>query len=182
MDNVAQTLRNHKNLTQSSLGTIASMALEKVGQKVAGVFITPAVWTLNYGVDGSKPGVVDVGLYAAGFFSAGAATVVGLFKSHMDDDMNKKLEVIRSKENPKYAPFIKNCYSFGYAPAAVNAQKVASLGGTAWKDPIGLWVYITDAKGRMVKDYKPKSYTVMLQPKTPLQVGKNGELVWGFVR
>lgn len=181
MDDVAQTLRNHKNLTQSSVGTIASMALEKAGQKVAGVLVTPAVWTLNYGVDGSRPGVVDVGLYAAGFFSAGAATVVGLFKSLMDDEMNKKLEIIRSRENQKYAPFIKNCYNFSASPAPINAQKVASLGGTAWKDPIGLWVYITDVKGRMVKDFKPKLYTVMYQPKHPLRM-QNGKLVWGIVR
>ncbi len=181
MDKLNETLRNHKSITQSTLGTIASMGLEKAGQKVAGVLVTPAVWMLNHSVDGSKPGAVDVGLYASGFFSGGAATIVGLFKSHVDDDMNRKLALIRKNEDPKYAPFIQNCYDYGSSPAGINAQTIASKGGTAWKHSTGLWVYITDAQGRMIKDFKPKSYVVIYQPKQPL-VKQNGKLVWGITR
>lgn len=181
MDKTAQTLREHKNITQTVAGTIASMGLEKAGQKVAGVLVTPAVWAINYGADGSQPNAIDIGIYASGFISSVGGLAVGVVKSIVDDDMNKKLAIIQAKENPKYAPFIQSCYSFSSSAAAINAQIIASLGGTAWKDPIGLWVYITDARGMMIKDFKPKSYVMLYQPK-PSLVKKNGKFIWGMVR
>lgn len=95
--------------------------------------------------------------------------------------MNKKLVEVQRREPPKLAAYIKNCYHYGSAAAAINAQIIASEGGTAWLHPNGLWVYITDAYGRMVKDFKPSVYVVIYQPKEPL-VRKNGKFVWGSVR
>ena len=157
------------------------MGLEKIGQKIAGVIVTPAIWAMNYVANGNRPDVVDIGLYAAGYFSAGASTGVSLLKSHVDDDMNQKLLSIQRKENPKWAPFIKNCYHFNYTLPPINAMTIAGLGGTTWKDLNGLWVYITDARGRMVKDFKPKSFVIMYQPKHPL-IKRNGKFVVGVTR
>lgn len=175
------TVRGNKNVIQTASGTIASMGLDKLGKGAAGVAVTPAVWVLNYGVDGSKPSSVDAGIYASGFLSAGAATVVGLFKSVVDDDMARKLERAKQHELPKYRPFIKNCYGFSHAPALINAQHIASQGGTAWQSASGLWVYITDAKGKMIADYKPRSAVVTYQPKFPFQ-RRGNKFIWGAIR
>jgi hypothetical protein len=181
MDKAVTKIEENRNLIQTASATVASMGLDKVGQKVAGVMVTPAVWLFNYAFLKAKPDSVDLGIYATGFLSAGASTAVGLLKSHVDDSMNKKLVEVQRRESPKLAPYIKNCYHYSSAPASINAQAIASEGGTAWLHPNGLWVYITDAYGRMVKDFKPNVYVVIYQPKEPL-VRKNGKFVWGAVR
>lgn len=181
MDKTTVKIEDNRNLIQTVSATVASMGLEKSGKKVAGVLIMPAVWLFNYAFLKAKPDSADLGIYATGFVSAGASLTVGLLKSHVDDDMSKKLAEVQRRELPKLAPYIKNCYHFSSAPAAINAQTIASQGGTAWLHPNGLWVYITDAYGRMVKDFKPKLYVVIYQPKEPL-VRTNGKFVWGIVR
>lgn len=181
MEKTVKAFEDHKNFIQSGAGTIASIGLDKIGQKAAGTLITPAVWTLNYGATGTKPDVTDAGIYASGFVSFGASIAVGLLKAHIDDDMIQKLSEIRRTEKPIWAPHIKSCYQFSSAAPAINAQIIASMGGTAWKHPNGLWVYITDARGLMIKDFKPNVYVVIYQPKEPL-VKKNGKLVWGITR
>lgn len=181
MDNTAAVLEENRNFIQTASATIATMGFDKIGQKVAGVLVTPAVWLFNYSFLRVKPDATDVGIYATGFLSAGASTAVGLFKSHVDDDMSKKLAEIQRRENPRWACYIKNCYHYGSAPAAINAQLIASEGGTAWLHPNGLWVYITDSRGHMVKDFKPYVYVMLYQPKEPL-VRKNGKFVWGIAR
>jgi len=181
MDKTVKVVADHKNLIQSAGGSIASMGLDHVGQKVGGVLVTPAVWALNHGTSGAVPDEADIGIYAAGFLSAGASISVGLLKAHVDDDMNRKLMEVQRNEQSQWAPYIKNCYHFGSSAAAINAQIIASKGGTAWRHPNGLWVYITDARGRMIKDFKPKVYVIIYQPKEPL-VRKNGKFVWGITR
>lgn len=181
MEKAIKTLDDHKNLIQSGTGTIASIGLDKIGQKTAGILVTPAVWTLNYGTTGAKPDATDAGIYATSFVSVGASIAVGLLKAHVDDDMNQKLAEVRRTEKSSWAAHIKNCYHFGSAAPAINAQVIASMGGTAWKHPNGLWVYITDARGLMIKDFKPNIYVVIYQPKEPL-IKKNGKFVWGITR
>ncbi len=179
MENLSKTIRNHKNTTQTISGTIAAIGLEKVGQKTAGVLVTPAVWVLNYSADGSKPSGVDAGIYASGFLSAGASVAVSLMKSVLDDDLQRKFEMATKSEPPKYAPFIKTCYHFASNPQLINAQRIASKGGTAWMHSNGLWLYITDSRGNMVADYKPKSAVKVYQPVYPFQRNNNGSLIWG---
>ncbi len=55
MDRTAKVIENHKNLIVSTNSTIASIGLTKVGQKIGGVLVTPAVWVLNYSTEGSTP-------------------------------------------------------------------------------------------------------------------------------
>ncbi|ARU29188.1 hypothetical protein [Cellvibrio sp. PSBB006] len=181
MEKTVRVLEDHKNLIQSAAGSIASMGLDHAGKKIGGILVTPAVWALNHSATGAQPDKTDVGIYATGFLSAGASVAVGLLKAHVDDDMNKKLTEVQKKENSKWSPYIKNCYHFSSSAPAISAQIIASNGGTAWKHPNGLWVYITDARGRMVKDFKPNVYVVIYQPKEPL-IRKNGKFVWGITK
>lgn len=70
MDRTAKAIENQRNLILTTNGIIASIGLTKVGQKVGGVLVTPAIWVLNYSMQGATPDKVDVGLYAMGFLVA----------------------------------------------------------------------------------------------------------------
>ena len=185
MDRTAKAIENHKNIILSTNSTIASIGLEKAGQKVAGVLVTPAVWVLNYSAQGSTPDKIDVGLYVTGFFgtlaSAGTITT-SLVKAVVDDDIDTKLREIQSGEEPKYRPFIKPCYRYGMSAPQINAMSIANKGGTAWKHPNGLWVYITDINGYLVNNFKPKKAVVVYRPNLPLKKNRTGGFSWGITR
>jgi hypothetical protein len=181
MDQTAKAIENHKNLIQTTGGTIASIGLTKVGQKVAGVIVTPAVWVLNYSTQGSTPDEIDVGLYATGFFgsiASVAAIGTAVIKAAVDDDIDTKLREVQAGEDQRYRPFIKACYRYAMTAPQINAMTIASKGGTAWKHPNGLWVYITDIRGYLVNDFKPNKSVVTYRPKSPLVRGTNGRFLW----
>ncbi len=109
MTDVAEKTNTHSSFIQSVNGSIASIALEKTGRAVAGALVTPATWTLNYSVNGTKPDKADLGIYATGL--AGGAAIpasiaVGIFKAVADDDIAIKLGLVRKKQDVKYRPFI----------------------------------------------------------------------------
>lgn len=181
MDKTAKAIENHKNIIQSTSSTIASIGLTKAGHKIGGVLVTPAVWALNYSAQGSTPDKTDVALYATGFFgtlaSAGAITT-GLVKAAVDDEIDTKLREVQAGEEAKYRPFIKPCYRYAMNAPQINATTIASKGGTAWKHPNGLWVYITDIYGYLVNDFKPKKAVIVYRPVLPLKQGRNGRFLW----
>lgn len=182
MDRTAKAIENHKNIIQSTSSTIASIGLAKTGQKIGGVLVTPAVWVLNYSTQGTTPDEIDAGLYAAGFFgvvaSVGAITT-GVVKAVVDDDIDTKLREIQAGEEAKYRPFIKACNRYGMNAPQINATTIASKGGTAWKHPNGLWVYITDINGHLVNNFKPKNAVMVYRPHLPLKQSRNGRFLWG---
>ena len=185
MSKVAKTIENHKNIIQSTSSTVASIGLTQAGKKVAGILVTPAVWVLNYSAQGSKPDAIDVGLYATGFLgSIGsvAAISTGIIKAVVDDDVDNRLREVQNGEDPRYRVFIKSCSRYASMAPQINAMTIASKGGTAWKHTNGLWVYITDARGYLVNDYKPKSAIETFRPKHPLLKSPNGGLVWERIR
>jgi hypothetical protein len=182
MDKLAQSIENHKNMIQTNSSTIASIGLTKAGYKVGGVLVTPAVWVLNYSTQGSTPDGIDIGLYAMGFAGATASVAaigVGVVKAAVDDDIDTKLREVIAGEDPKYRQFIKPCYRYAGLAPQINATTIASKGGTAWKHPNGLWVYITDIRGHLVNDYKPKTSVMTYRPNLPLKQGRNGRFLWG---
>jgi hypothetical protein len=182
MGDAVATIHGNKNVIQTTGGTIASIGLEQSGKKIAGVLVTPATWTLNYVADGSKPSAVDLGIWASGFLSAPAAIVTGFLKAAVDDDINRKLALIQAKEPSKSARFIKACYNFGAAPPAINAMTIANSGGTAWITSVGLWVYITDARDRLVADYVPKEFVTLYRPCKPYRALSTGGFDWEVIR
>lgn len=182
MGSVSQSIVDHKNLIQTTSGNIASIGLEAAGKGSLGALVTPATWVLNYAVEGATPSAVDIGIYGAGFVNAPAAIATGTVKAIVDDDLNRKLEAAKSKEPAKFQPFIKLCYNYASASQQINAMTIASKGGTAWKAKSDVWVYITDARGLLVADYKPQSYIQIYQPKIPINKGRDGRLSWGVIR
>lgn len=180
MDTVA-VLRNHKNTIQTLSGTIASIGLEQSGKKIAGSLITPATWALNYTAENSKPGAVDIGLWATGFVSTPAAITTSVIKAIVDDDTQRKLFHVRNKEPVKYAKFIQPCSNYGSSAPEIVAMSIANKGGTAWIRNIGLWVYITDSRGNLVADYQPADFLKIYRPKKPYQAGLNGGFNWEVI-
>lgn len=181
MANAAEAIQNHKNTIQTISGTVASIGLEQTGKQVAGALITPATWALNYASDGSRPGTVDIGLWATGFVSAPASIATSVVKAMVDDDTHRKLEIIRSKESNQYSKFILPCSTFGSSAPGIVAMTIASKGGTAWLSNAGLWVYITDANARLVADYQPLDYLKIYRPKKPYQANENGAFNWEVI-
>ena len=172
MANVVENIEKNQNLISSINQPLAVMGLDKAGQKVAGKLLTPAVWAANYAVNGKTPGKVDIGLFGTGLLGgvAGPASIVtGVIKAVVDDNLEQKLNLVRSHEKPEYRKNIRAAYHFASAPAAINAMTIASLGGTAWQHTNGLWVYITDNNGLLVPNFKPQKATKVYRPIWPLQ-------------
>lgn len=185
MDKAADAINKNKNLILSTSTTIASIGLEKAGQKIGGILVTPAVWVVNYKVNGSTPDKVDLGIWGAGFagpFGLASSIVTGTVKSAVDDYVDVRLQEIRSGEPGPVRPYIFPCDDYGFMAPQINATKVAADGGTAWKHPNGLWVYVTTSDGLLVTDYKPAKATIIYQPVHPLQKNRNGKLRWDVIR
>lgn len=182
MSNFAGKINDNKNIIQSTSGTIASIGLEQVGKRVAGVLITPATWAVNNAVNGSKPNGVDIGVWLSGFISAPASIVTGTVKALVDDDIDRKLQRVRSKEPGRSARFIQPCHGYSSSSPSINAMTIANKGGTAWITSVGLWVYITDADGKLIADYQPKEYVTMYRPKKPYKKKSSGGFDWDVIR
>jgi hypothetical protein len=182
MEQVADKVARNKNIIQTVSGTVASIGLEHTGKRIAGALVTPATWTLNYASDRSNPSSIDVGIYLTGFASAPASIVTGLWKAAMDDDINQKLQLVKAKEPAEFAKYIAPCDNYAWAPPQTNAMTIASNGGTAWITSAGLWVFITDARGKLVTDYTPTNFIQMYQPKQPLRSNQQGRFEWGVIR
>ncbi|ARU57944.1 hypothetical protein OLMES_3924 [Oleiphilus messinensis] len=174
---IKETIQNNANTLLTAGGSLASISMEKGGSAFLGNSVTPAVWVLNYLTYDKKPDSVDLALYATGL--AGGAAVpasisVGILKSMVDDDIQRKLNQVRESEPEQQRQFIKPCFYEGFSGASISAMTIASKGGTAWLNQNGLWVYITDAKGRHIVDYSPRKFVKKLSPKLPLQKTSTG--------
>lgn len=172
MNNLAEKFENNQNLISSINQPLAVIGLDKIGQKMAGKILTPAVWAANYAVNGKTLDKVDVGLFGTGLLGgvAGPASIVtGIVKAVVDDDLEQRLKLVRQSEKPEFRGYIKATYYYGSAPAAINAMTIASKGGTAWQHSNGLWVYITDESNLLVPNFKPQKSIKVYRPVWPLQ-------------
>ena len=185
MSSAGQIVKDNRSLLQTTGGTIASIALEKTGKKLAGSLVTPAIWVYDYATQDAVPDNADVGIFLtglAGGAAAPAAIATSVLKSIVDDDTARKVERVREGEPSKYRPFIKPCAIYASTPPAINAQTIASKGGTAWLHPNGVWVYITDARGYLVNDYNPAIAIKVYQPVHPISQTNNGLYRWHSVK
>lgn len=172
MGNIADKIENNKNLISNLSQPLAVIGLEKSGLTMAGKLLAPAVWAVNYTVNYKTPDKVDVSIYSTGLFGGAvgpAAIVTSIVKAVVDDDMNQRLKVVRNSEKPEYRKGILPAYHFSSSPPGINAQKIASMGGTAWQHPNGLWVYIKDKNGLLVPNFKPAKASTVYKPVWPLQ-------------
>jgi len=168
-------VRENFNIIQNTSGTIAAIGLEKIGKAAAGNLVTPAIWALNAATKNSTPSVVDVGIYASGFVSAPAAITVSTVKALSDDSINRKVNEIRLQHEAKYRQFILPVQNYGHNAPFFVAQEIASNGGTVWQGQNHQWVYITDARGLLVPDFKPNNFRQAMQPTFPFELNKNNK-------
>lgn len=171
---MSQFIERNFNQIQTVNGTIAAIGLEKVGQKVAGNLVTPAVWALNYAAKDITPGEIDLAIYGSSFINGPAGIIMSLLKAVIDDDIGKKVTVIREKQDPQYRNYIFPVQNYSLSAPFIAAQNIARDGGTAWKDPNGQWVFITDSRGVLVPDYEPKDAIDIMKPIYPFSE-KNGK-------
>jgi hypothetical protein len=184
MGDQSNLIQDHNSLMQTVSGGIAAIGLEKTGNAVAGTMVTPAVWALNYAVNGKTPDNVDVGLFGLGLAGgpfAVASISTGIIKAVIDDQIEVQLREVRLNEEAKYRPYIIPCSKYASSGPGINAMAIASRGGTAWQHPNGLWVYIVDASGKLVADFKPKKATKLYQPVWPLKGMGAGKFRWHMV-
>lgn len=181
-DGVTDFIKDNKTAEEGIGSTIASIGLAKLGEEGAGSLVSPAIWVLK----GKAPDAVSFGLWGVGLIGDGllgaAAAATGVVKSLVDNETDKELAAVRAAEPRKYAPFIKACVHYDYAGQGINAMTIASRGGTAWEHPNGLWVYITDATGKLVCDYRPAVATQIYQPLLPLRPTGDGKFRWHSIR
>ncbi|MDH5571449.1 MAG: hypothetical protein OEY89_06765 [Gammaproteobacteria bacterium] len=171
----------HSSLKKNTGSTLVSMALDKAGSRL-GPLISPALWVHDYIKHDKQPDIGDYSIYIGGLLSGPAAIITGLFKSVVEDEIETKLNHVRSIEPALYRNWIKPCYGYNSSAPRINAMTLASSGTTVWHHPIGIWVYITDADGNAVIDYKPVNPTVVYRPRLPLEKSKTGGYIWTSYR
>ncbi len=181
---VADLINNSANVGRTATTTIVSeglsRGLEAAGRRAlgtaAGAVVEPAVWVLS----GRAPHSGDVALWgmgtvlsaAAGAVGSVASAATGLIKAAVEDHEDRLIERARQHEPERYRPFITSVRHYGgWAGRTIEAQAIASRGGTAWRVAPSVWVYITDALGRLVCDYEPAFAFEICTPAMPLRIG-----------
>lgn len=175
-------MAEYSNTASNTGAFLGAISVEEVlggaAGKVGGAIVQPAIWVAT----GASPDAVDYGLYAVGLtgiFGAVAAGATGIVKGLVEDHTEQQMISIRAAEPAKYRPFLLPTTEYsGWSGMYINAMTIASKGGTAWMHKNGLWVYIVDAKGRLVPDYKPSSYKKLFQPALPLKQSADGGYAW----
>jgi hypothetical protein len=148
--------------------------LGKVLGGAAGALVQPAVWLLSGKPVQPGDPALYLGSTMAGLLGAGpAATVTGVFKAVVEDDEDRAIAAAVASEPAKYRPFISSVRNYGASGRRIVAMEIANHGGVAWRVDRGAnWAYITDAKGRLVCDYKPAKAVEIYGPILPLRIVK----------
>lgn len=165
------TLEEHRNVLQTSLGHLAAIGLEKVGRGPWGNTITPATWVYNAWSREALPTSVDVGYWGVGIAGGAFAPVslaLSYIKAWVDDDIESKVAQVRATEaTSRHAPGVLAVIGWG-TPSALAAD-YARVGATAWQHPNGVWVTAIDGRNNLIIDYKPRSYMQIRRPYHPLR-------------
>ena len=179
-DGITDFLDDNRSAAMSAGSTIASIGVD-AGAKGLGKWVSPAVWTLT----GEAPSKVDGGLWAIGLIPGFGIAAAGtsFIKGMVDDDVRRRLEGVKACEPAEKRPFIRPAVDYSmWAGEGINAQTIASCGGTAWEHPNGLWVYLADARGVPVCDYRPAIARTIYRPYLPLSPAGRGRVKWTVVR
>lgn len=173
-DNVNTTVGT--TIAAESVDKVLGRYAGKAGGKVGGALVQPVVWIAT----GTKPDAGDVFLYGAGLVVAVPALITGLVKAAVDDHTAKLVAAAAQDEPVKYRPHVKACSDYGFFEqgGAISSMTIASKGGVAWRKKNGLWLYITDAKDRLIADYKPHNCVEVRGPTLPLKPAGSGRFKW----
>lgn len=149
----------------------------RTAAKIFGVALEPAIWLLKgESIDAADAGLYGVGLVAGSNPLGWAAMAVGVVKSVVEDSVEHSIQKYASKEHPSVYRNIKPAskLSFFAQGGCIGAMQVASRGGVAWQLPNGVWVFLADAKNRLVCNYRPRGSRMVYRPKLPLQYSGSG--------
>lgn len=148
----------------------------------AGLVVQPVVWA----VTGNGPDAADAFIYGVGVAGAMAgwvlavpATLTGIVKAAVDDYVGGLVAEAKQDEPAAVRGGIAGTDDYGFWSANnhITAMTIASYGGVAWQHPNGAYLFIKDATGTPICDYRPQSYQQLYRPVLPLRV--NGErVVW----
>lgn len=164
----------------TATGHIAEIGLKAAGKSHLGFVVSPALWGLNYASTSAKPSSVDISLWIVGLRGgplALASLVLGYIKSLVDDDMERKAKAAIRQEPQLYRKNIVPLAG-GWGPPSALAARVAEQGGTAWRNPNGIWLSIVTKDRLLVPNYQPASSVAILRPVYPSQRTKQGRFVW----
>ncbi|WP_237215383.1 hypothetical protein [Falsiroseomonas oryziterrae] len=140
----------------------------------AGAFIEPAIWVLQDQPvpkeDKIKWAVTAAPGVAAGPFGMVAGAVTGVFKGVIDGMEDDYVNQARAREPEARRDFIRSVRFWDAGGSELVARSIAEHGGVAWRvSRAATWVYIADATGKLVCDYKPSFSYEIYKPDLPLR-------------
>jgi hypothetical protein len=169
-------IQQNLNVLQTAGGHVAAIGLTRIGRGPLGAIITPATWIYNYESQGSTPSSVDVGYWGvslAGGILGPVSLAASYIKALIDDDVQRKVLEVRKAEAP--SPYCKGILALtGWGPPSSLAAKFAIAGGTAWQHHNGVWVGVVDGSGKLIPNFRPRSYRAIMHPIWPLQSAAAG--------
>lgn len=187
---ITDLINNSSNTGREVAQTIASETLSRVIERgateagrlglrgaaggLAGALVQPAVWVLS----GRAPQPGDVELWglgtivslAGGAIGSGATMVTGVVKALVEDHEDGIIATAVANEPARYRPFIRSVRNYGMSGRGIVAMTIASHGGVTWRVGPATWVYITDATGKLVCDYRPAYAMEIYAPTLPLRI------------
>jgi hypothetical protein len=186
---ITDFINNSSNVGREVAQTIASETISRsleaalqarkvaaagLGGGLAGALVQPAVWVLS----GRAPQPGDIPLWllgtgaslVAGTVGSAASIVTGLVKAAVEDHEDREIAAAVRNEPEKYRPFIKSVRNYGASGRGIVAMTIANEGGVTWRVGRATWVYITDARDRLVCDYRPAFAYEIYGPELPLRI------------
>jgi hypothetical protein len=182
---ITDFINNSSNIGKEIAQTIASETLSRgiargagglrgAAGGLAGALVQPAVWVL--GGRAPQPGDIELwGLGTAVSLAGGAigsvATIAtGVVKALVEDHEDGIIAQAVAQEPATYRPFIRSVRNYGMSGRGIVAMTIANHGGVTWRVGPATWVYITDATGKLVCDYRPAHAIEIYGPDLPLRV------------
>lgn len=173
---VAQTIASEtlSHLIERGAADAGRLGLRGAAGGLAGSLVQPAVWVIS----GNAPQPGDVALWglgtvvslAGGAIGSGATMVTGVVKALVEDHEDGIIAQAVANEPARYRPFIKSVRNYGASGRGIVAMTIANHGGVTWRVGPATWVYITDATGKLVCDYRPAYAMEIYAPTLPLRI------------
>ena len=150
---------------------------------LAGLVVQPAVWVAT----GSGPDAGDAFIYGtgavgvfAGSLVAIPAIITGAIKAAVDDHTQTLVDEAKLGERQQVRNGILPVgdYDFWASARHIQSMEIASRGGVAWQHPNGAYMFIKDANGYPVADFRPNVYSRIYHPHLPLRIARPGRVRW----
>jgi hypothetical protein len=173
---VSQTIASEtiSRLIERGAGTAGRAGLGGAVGGGVGALVQPAVWVIG----GKAPQPGDIALWGlgtaasllGGAIGSGATMVTGVVKALVEDHEDGMIATAVANEPARYRAFIRSVRNYGASGRGIVAMTIANHGGVTWRVGPATWVYITDATGKLVCDYRPAYAMEIYGPDLPLRI------------